>query len=154
MPKIDIPSAPSGQGSGYPPPHDEPCRERAWKKLGVAAGLTQFGVNLVTLKPGVWSSQRHWHAVEDEFVYVLSGEVTLVEDAGETILRAGDAAAWKGGVRDGHCLKNLSTADATLLVVGGRSDDDWGEYSDIDLAFPKGRYSGSNAKTTKDGKPL
>lgn len=154
MPKIDIAAVPSCAGSGYPPPYDEPCKERVWKKLGDAAGLTQFGVNLVTLKPGVWSSQRHWHAVEDEFVYVLAGEVVLVEDGGETVLRAGDAAGWKGGVRNGHCMKNLSDADATLLVVGGRSDEDWGEYSDFDMKFHTGRYSGPNVKTNKDGSPL
>jgi uncharacterized cupin superfamily protein len=154
MPKIDIPSAPVGKGSGYPPPHDEPCRERAWLKLGDAAGLTQFGVNLVTLKPGVWSSQRHWHAVEDEFVYVLSGDVVLVEDEGETLLRAGDAAGWKGGVRNGHVLQNRANVNAVLLVVGGRSDEDWGEYADFDMMFHKGRYSGPNVKTRKDGTPL
>jgi len=154
MPKIDVSELPLMSGSGYPPPYDEPCKARHWKILGVAGGLTQFGVNLVTLPPGVWSSQRHWHAVEDEFAYVLAGEVVLVEDEGETVLRAGDAAAWKGGVRNGHVLQNRSNADATLLVVGSRSDEDWGEYSDFDMKFHAGRYSGPNVKTKKDGSPL
>lgn len=154
MPVLKMGTLPIMKGSGYPPPYDEPCKERQWKKLGDAVGLTQFGVNLVTLPPGVWSSQRHWHAVEDEFAYVLAGEVVLVEDEGETVLRAGDACAWKGGVRNGHVLQNRSNADATLLVVGSRSDEDWGEYSDFDMKFHPGRYSGPNVKTKKDGTPL
>lgn len=154
MPKIDITSAPDGKGSRYPAPHDVPCRERAWKRLGDVAGLTQFGVNLLTLKPGVWSSQRHWHAHEDEFLYVLSGEVVLVTDAGEEVLRPGDCAGFKAGVRDGHCLKNRSQADAQILVVGSRDDRDWGEYSDVDMRFLPGRYSGGGGYTKRDGKPL
>lgn len=152
--KIDVAALEEKQGSGYPPPYDEPCRERRWRALGAAAGLTRIGVNLVTLKPGVWSSQRHWHAVEDEFVYVLSGELTLVMDAGEETLHAGDCAGFKGGVRNGHVLKNRSNADATFLVVSDRSDEDWGEYSDIDMKFLPGRYSGPNLKTRKDGTPI
>jgi uncharacterized cupin superfamily protein len=152
--KIDVAALRESKGSGYPPPHDEPCKERRWKRLGAAAGLTQFGVNLLTLQPGVWSSQRHWHAVEDEFAYVLSGEVTLTMDEGEEIMRAGDCVGWKGGVKNGHVMKNHSDQDAVILVIGGRSDEDWGEYSDIDLMFHKGRYSGPNIKTRKDGTPI
>ena len=152
--KIDLKNLPEMKGSGYPPPYDEPCKERRWKALGLAAGLTQFGVNLVMLPPGVWSSQRHWHAVEDEFAYVISGELTLVMDEGEEILRAGDCIGWKGGVRNGHVLKNLSDQEAVVLVVGGRSDEDLGEYSDFDMRFNKGRYSGPNIKTRKDGTPM
>lgn len=154
MPKIDITSAPDGKGSRYPAPHDAPCRERAWKRLGDVTGLTQFGVNLLTLKPGVWSSQRHWHSHEDEFLYVLSGEVVLVTDAGEEVLRPGDCAGFKAGVRDGHCLKNRSQADAQILVVGSRDDRDWGEYSDVDMRFLPGRYSGGGGYTKRDGTPL
>lgn len=154
MPKINITSAPDGKGSRYPAPHDAPCRERAWKRLGDVAGLTQFGVNLLTLKPGVWSSQRHWHSHEDEFLYVLSGEVVLVTDAGEEVLRPGDCAGFKAGVRDGHCLKNRSQADAQILVVGSRDDRDWGEYSDVDMRFLPGRYSGGGGYTKRDGTPL
>ena len=91
-------------GTLYPPPFDQPCRPRARKKLGDAAGLTQFGVNFLRLPPGAWSSQRHWHTAEDEFVYVLSGEVTLVSDGGDELLRAGDAAGFKAGDTNGHCL--------------------------------------------------
>ena len=142
MAKIDKHAAPAGAGSRYPSPFDEPCKRRAWHRLGDAAGLTQFGVNLVRLAPGVWSSQRHWHSHEDEFVYVLSGEVVLVTDRREEILRAGDCAGFKAGVRDGHCLQKRAQQDAELLVVGSRNDEDHGEYPDIDLIFTAGRYSG------------
>lgn len=151
MPQIDIETAPTGEGSRYPAPYDEPCKKRRWSKLGEAAGLTQFGVNLVTLAPGVWSSQRHWHAKEDEFVFVVSGELVLVTDAGEAVLRAGDCAGFKAGVPDGHCLQNRSNSPAQFLVVGGRDDADWGEYPDIDLRFLPGRYSGKGGYSRKDG---
>ena len=129
-------------------------KARRWKALGQAAGLTQFGVNLLTLPPGVWSSQRHWHTHEDEFAYVLSGEVTLVMGEGEEILRAGDCIGWKAGVENGHVLKNLSDKDAVILVVGGRSDEDHGEYSDIDMKFLPGRYSGGGGYRRKDGSTI
>ena len=93
--RIDIGRLEAVVGTLYPPPFDEPCRARERRRLGAEAGLTQFGVNLLRLPPGAWSSQRHWHVHEDEFVYVLSGEVTLVTDAGEELLRAGDAAGFK-----------------------------------------------------------
>ncbi len=122
--------------------------------LGAAAGLTQFGVNLVTLEPGVWSSQRHWHEREDEFVYVLDGELVLVTDAGEEVMGAGDCAGFKAGVRDGHVLQNRGDKPARFLVVGSRDDADWGEYSDIDMQFLPGRYSGGGGYATKAGKKL
>jgi uncharacterized cupin superfamily protein len=153
MPKIDVTTAPEGSGSRYPAPFDEPCKNRRWRRLGDAVGLTQFGVNLVTLPPHTWSSQRHWHAHEDEFVHVLEGEVVLVTDAGEETLRAGDSAGFKAGVRDGHHLQNRSSVDAVLLVVGSRSEDDHGEYSDIDMVFAAGRYSGKGGYRRKDGTP-
>ncbi len=151
MPRIDATRAAVVTGSRYPKPHDAPCQGRSAIRLGDAAGLTQFGVHLLTLDPGVWSSQRHWHTHEDEFVYVLSGEVLLVTDAGAETLRAGDAAGFKAGDRDGHCLQNLSGAPARLLVVGTRNDADEGEYSDIDMKFLPGRYSGKGGFRRKDG---
>jgi len=154
MPKIDLSTAPQGQGTRYPQPHDEPCKRRKWLRLGDAAGLTQFGVNLVTLDPGVWSSQRHWHSHEDEFVQVLEGEAVLVDDNGEQVMRAGDCAAFKAGERNGHCLQNRSGKPVKLLVVGSRSDEDWGEYADIDMKFLPGRYSGGGGYTKKNGEPL
>jgi uncharacterized cupin superfamily protein len=153
MPKVDITAAPEGAGSRYPAPFDAPCKERTWRRLGEAAGLTQFGVNLVRLPPGAWSSQRHWHSQEDEFVYVLEGELVLVTDQGEVPIRSGESAGFKAGVRDGHCFQNRSPTDAVLLVVGSRSDADHGEYPDIDLKFSEGRYSGKGKYLHKDGTP-
>jgi uncharacterized cupin superfamily protein len=156
MPKIDIASAPTFKGSGYPKPFDEPCQEREGVRLGVAAGLTRFGVNIITLAPGAWASQRHWHSHEDEFAYVIAGEIVLIEDEGETILKPGDCAAWTAGVKNGHHLVNRSGHDAQFLVVGSRSDEDWGEYPDIDLRFNPDRYSGQRTGpgfSHKDGRP-
>ena len=114
MPKIDIAAVPERKGSGYPPPFDAPCAERVRQRLGNAGGLTDFGVNLMRLPPGNWSSQRHWHSHEDEFVYVLEGELTLIEDGGETVLRAGDCAAFAKGSGNGHHMINKSDADGGL----------------------------------------
>jgi uncharacterized cupin superfamily protein len=153
MPKIDVAQVPVRVGSKYPAPFDEPCRARKTQALGNAAGLTQFGVNLQRLEPGAWSSQRHWHSHEDEFVYVLQGEVWLVTDAGEQRLAAGDCAGFKAAVRDGHHLQNRSSQDAVLLVVGSRNDEDGGEYPDIDMVFEPRRYSAGNRYAHKDGTP-
>lgn len=154
MPKIDPETAPEGSGSRYPAPYDQPCKGRRWRKLGDAAGLTQFGVNLLTLPPGVWSSQRHWHAEEDEFVQVVSGEVVLIEDEGETVLRSGDFARFKAGVRNGHHFVNRSQDNCILLVIGGRTSTDHGEYSDIDMKFGPNRYKDGGSYLRKDGSPI
>ena len=136
MAKIDIDKAPTRVGCGYPAPFDEPCRERRRWALGDVAGLSQFGVNLMRLAPGVWSSQRHWHTHEDEFVWIVSGEVVLVTDVGEEVLRAGDCAAFKAGVADGHCLQNRSGAEAVLLEIGTRAPDtDLCDYSGLDMVM-------------------
>jgi uncharacterized cupin superfamily protein len=156
MPKIDVAGIPVVKGSDYPAPFDQPCRARERKPLGLAAGLAQFGVNLLRLAPGAWSSQRHWHEREDEFVYVLEGELVLVTDAGEQVMREGDCAGFKAGVRDGHHLQNRSGRDAAFLVVGTRDDADWGEYPDIDMVFTPGLYSGEGGGggfAHKDGRP-
>src|ERR1041385_5278748 len=149
MPKIDIAGVPERQGVGYPPPFNAPCAERIRQRLGDAGGLKDFGVNLMRLPPGNWSSQRHWHSHEDEFVYVLSGELILVEDGGETLLRAGDCAAFPKGSGDGHHLINRSPAIAVYLEVGSRHPDDLTTCSDIDMksAAADGRF------THKDGSP-
>jgi len=136
MKKIDVTSAPRREGSGYPEPFRAPSAKKFRLKLGDAAGLTQFGVNLLRLKPGVWSSQRHWHLKEDEFVYVLEGEVVLVTDAGEEILKAGDCAGFKANDPDGHHLQNRSDRDVLLLEVGARLKGDGATYPDIDLIYP------------------
>jgi uncharacterized cupin superfamily protein len=137
--KIDIAAAPRSDGTLYPPPFDEPCRKRRRVKLGDAAGLTQFGVNLCTLPPGAWSSQRHWHTSEDELIYVVSGEVVLVTDDGEEILRAGDAAGFKAGDRNGHHFQNRSARDVVLMEIGTRVMGDVAHYSDIDMMTLAGK---------------
>ena len=139
MKKIDLDTAPTRMGTAYPAPFDAPCKDRKRWKLGDAAGLTQFGVNLLRLPPGSWSAQRHWHMAEDEFVYVLEGEMVLVTDAGEEVLRAGDCAGFKCGDPDGHHLQNRSDKEAVILEVGSRkSGEDAVDYPDIDLKLEKG----------------
>jgi len=133
MPKIDIAAVPEHKGSHYPPPFDVPCAERVRQRLGDAGGLVDFGVNLLHLPPGSWSSQRHWHSHEDELVYVLQGEVTLVEDGSETVLQAGDCATFPKDSGNGHHIINRSDATAVLLEVGSRSWDDLTTYVDIDM---------------------
>jgi uncharacterized cupin superfamily protein len=149
--KINIAALIPVIGSMYPPPFHEPCLSRERKRLGDAAGLSQFGVNLLTLPPGAWSSQRHWHTREDEFVYVLSGEVTLVTDAGEELLHPGDCAGFKGGDPNCHSLRNLSQADATVLEIGSRIDNDGAFYPDIDLVAPEDEKPATF--THRDGTP-
>lgn len=149
--RIDIAALESLVGTLYPAPFDEPCRARARKRLGDAAGLTQFGINLLTLPPGAWSSQRHWHDRSDEFVYVVSGEVVLVTDGGEEILRAGDAAGFKANDENGHHLQNRSARDAQVLEIGTRLATDSAYYSDVDMMAPAG---GKPARyTRRDGTP-
>jgi len=150
MKKIDIAAAPTKFGTGYPPPFDAICAGRRRWKLGDAAGLTQFGVNLLRLPPGQWSSQRHWHTAEDEFVMVLEGEVVLVTDDGEELLTAGDCAGFRAGEPNGHHLQNRSGAEAVLLEVGSRRrGEDGVDYPDIDLAIP----AGAGRYVHKDGTP-
>lgn len=153
MPKIDLSTAPVLRGSRYPSPFDEPCSGRSALRFSEASGLTHIGVNLVTIEPGAWASQRHWHTHEDEFVMIVSGELVLVEDGGETLLRAGDCAAHPAGVTDGHHLQNRSQNPATFLVVSNRDNADAGEYSDIDMRFTAGRYTGGGGYEHKDGTP-
>ena len=139
MPKIDIDAAPTGHGTSYPEAFAGPCKARRRFKLGDAAGLDQFGVNLLRLPAGAWSSQRHWHSAEDEFVWVVEGEVVLVEEDGETILTAGDCAGFKAGVANGHKIENRSAFDAVLLEVGSRRPtEDACDYPDIDMILPRG----------------
>src|SRR5689334_25439797 len=118
MPKIDIDKIPVDTKTGYPPPFNKAVEGRSRKRLARTAGLTQFGVNICTLKPGASSSQRHWHENEDELVYVLEGEVVLREDSGEITLKPGDAAAWTAGVANGHCLVNRGTRHAIFIEIG------------------------------------
>src|SRR5712691_2417664 len=145
--RIDAGALQSIVGTLYPPPFDEPCRSRQRTRLGDQAGLTQFGVNLLRLPPGAWSSQRHWHTGGDEFIYVLSGEVTLVTDVGDEVLRPGDAAGFKAADTNGHCLQNRSGQDAVVLEIGSRITGETAHYSDIDMMAHGGAY------TRRDGTP-
>jgi len=152
MPKIDVAALPFVARGGYPPPHDRLVEGRERKRLGDEAGLTQFGVNLTRLPPGVHSSLRHWHEQQDEFVFVLEGELTLIEDAGETLLRPGDAAGFRAGVADGHHLVNRTERDAVFLEVGTRTATERAHFPGADLVADVDatgvRYS------RKDGTPL
>ncbi|MBZ8133878.1 cupin domain-containing protein [Afifella sp. IM 167] len=133
MPKLDLAAIPEDNSCSYPAPFNEIARGRFRKKLGDAGGLTQFGVSLCRLESGSASSQRHWHEREEEMVYILDGEVVLVEDEGETILRPGDAAVFKPGVANGHHLVNRSGRDALFLEIGTRPQTEVVHYCDIDL---------------------
>lgn len=137
MPKIDISKIQIETAVGYPDPFWQPIVGRERKRLGNAVGLSQFGVNLTTLKPGAWSSQRHWHRNEDEFIYVVSGEITLREDHGEIVLKPGDSAGWKANGRVGHCLINRTDKDAVYLEVGTRCPTETAVYPDIDMRAEK-----------------
>jgi uncharacterized cupin superfamily protein len=135
MPKIDVASLPVIERTSYPAPFAAAVKGRLQQALGDAAGLTQFGVNLVRLKPGAASSQRHWHENQDEFLMVLEGELVLAENEGGTVLRAGDAAAFKAGAPNGHHLINRTDREGVFLVVGSRTPTDRAHYPDIDLIF-------------------
>jgi uncharacterized cupin superfamily protein len=135
MPKIDITKLKEVSGSFYPPALGEACRGRHWKRLGDAAGLTQFGANLVRVEPGAWSSLRHWHEEEDEFLIMVSGELVLIEDEGESVMRAGDCAGFPMKSGNGHHLVNRSTEDGVFLVVGTRGAKERCHYPDVDLLF-------------------
>ena len=137
MPKIDISKAVVRTKGVYPQPYTSITDGREKAALGNVAGLTQFGVNLTRLKPGAASALRHWHEQEDEFVYVLEGEITLIEDTGETVLRPGDCAGFKAGVRNGHHLVNKSQRDALYLEIGTRAAAERGHYPDVDLIFER-----------------
>src|SRR6202162_1053546 len=151
MPKIDIAKIPIDTRTGYPPPLDRVVIGRERKRLGNAVGLDQFGVNLTMLKPGASSALRHWHEKEDELVYILEGEVVLVEDGGETVLKPGDAAGFKASVKNGHHLVNKSSRDAVYLEIGTRAQHERAEYPDVDLLVIRDEKGARY--THKDGSP-
>ncbi|MCW2307080.1 cupin domain-containing protein [Rhodobium gokarnense] len=149
MPKVDIEAMEWQGGSSYPSPYRERVAGRVRKRLGDAGGLSQFGANLTRLDPGAMSALRHWHQVEDEFVFVVEGEVVLIEDDGETPMTAGDAATFKAGVANGHHFVNRSDRPALYLEVGTRSPTERANYPDDDLAGIK--EDGRFVFTRKDG---
>jgi uncharacterized cupin superfamily protein len=149
MKKIDLASVPAETGCSYPYPFDLPCRQHSSQRLARHGGLTQFGVNLTVIEPGGWSSQRHWHSHDDEFIWIVEGELTLVTDSGEQVLRAGDCAAFQCGVEDGHHLINKSSRPALVLEIGNSDPQDRCVYSDIDMvAVP-----GTERYRHRDGTP-
>ena len=147
MPKVDLEGIEQVNRTGYPPPFDKDVAGRWYRRLAPATGLTDFGASHVVLKPGAWSSQRHWHDGEDEFLVMLSGEAVLVEDDGRSVLRPGDIAAWPKGTGVGHHLINESDSDCSFVVVGGGTNTGGG-YSDIDMEF-----TADNRYVHKDGLP-
>ncbi|WNO52328.1 cupin domain-containing protein [Stakelama saccharophila] len=137
MPKLDLDTIPQTNATGYPPEYAGAVAGRWYRRLAPAAGLEDFGVSHVTLKPGAWSSQRHWHAGEDEFVVMLSGEAVLVDDTGETRLRAGDCAAFPKGDGNGHVLQNRSGSECVFVAVG-RPSNTACHYPDVDMQLVPG----------------
>ncbi len=148
MPKLDLASIPQTNRTGYPAPFDVPVQGRNYRRLAPPSGLTHMGASHVVLEPGAWSSQRHWHGEEDELLIMLEGEAILVEDDGETAVRAGDVCAWPAGVRNGHHLQNRSTERCVYVAISaGDAETDHGEYPDIDMTF------GPEGYARKDGTP-
>ena len=142
MPKLDLAAIPQTNATGYPPPHDAPVAGRMYRRLAPLAGMAKLRASHVVLKPGAWSSQRHWHRDIDELLVMIAGEAVLVEDSGETVLRAGDVAAWPAGEANGHHLQNRSEADCVFVVsAAGAYETDGGEYPDIDMVFDPDGYA-------------
>lgn len=148
MPKLDLDSIPQTNATGYPSPFDKEMEGRWYRRLAPPSGLTKLGASHVVLKPGAWSSQRHWHVVQDELVIMLEGEAVLVEDDGETLVKPGDVLAWPAGEANGHHLQNRSGEDCVFVAIsGGPREEDRGTYPDIDMEFrPDGYFR-------KDGTP-
>lgn len=135
MPKIDLSAIPLNNATGYPSVYADVVAARSYRRLAPAAGLSDFGASHVTLKPGAWSAQRHWHEGEDELVVVLAGEAVLVDHSGETTMRSGDIAAFPKGDGNGHCLRNDSETDCVFLAIG-RPPASACHYPDIDMHLP------------------
>jgi uncharacterized cupin superfamily protein len=145
MPKVDLAAIPRTNRTGYPAPHDQAVAGRWYRRLAPVAGLSLIGASHVVLKPGAWSSQRHWHRLADELVIMLEGEAVLVEDGGETLMRPGDVAAFPRGVETGHHLQNRSDRDCVFIAISAGDEGDSGSYPDIDMRFGPGGF------TRKDG---
>jgi uncharacterized cupin superfamily protein len=135
MPKVDIANVPVKSGTFYPAQFQAECRGRHKQALGDVAGLTQFGVNITRISPGAASALRHWHEQEDEFIYMLEGELVLVENDGEVVLKPGDAAGFKAGSGNAHRLINRGSRDAVYFEVGTRAKSERVYYPDVDLVM-------------------
>ena len=149
MPKLDLDAIPQTNATGYPPPFDAPVQGRWYRRLAPPSGLTDFAASHVVLKPGAWSSQRHWHDDEDEMLVMIAGTALLVEDDGRTPVHPGDILVWPKGSTNGHHLINESDTDCVFVALGGgKQYDSGGGYSDIDMLFTPDGY------TRKDGTPF
>ncbi len=138
MPKLDLDTIPQTDKTGYPAQYADVVQGRWYRRLGPAGGLSDFGASHVTLEPGAWSSRRHWHEGEDEFVVILSGEAVLVDNSGETAMRAGDCAAFPKGDGNGHVLQNRSEGPCVFVAVGKPSTTVC-HYPDIDMHLTPGK---------------
>jgi uncharacterized cupin superfamily protein len=147
MPRLDLEAIPQTNRTGYPPPFDQPVQGRWYRRLAPASGLTEFGASHVVLKPGAWSSQRHWHNGEDELLVMLAGEAVLIEDAGRTVLRPGDICAWPANAENGHHLINETEQDCAFIAISA-GPDGGGSYPDIDMC-----WTGDGVYRHKDGRP-
>jgi uncharacterized cupin superfamily protein len=146
MPKLDLDTIPQTNATGYPPEYAGVVKERWYRRLAPASGLTDFGASHVVLKPGAWSSQRHWHEGEDEMVVMLSGEATLVDESGEAPMRPGDIAVFRKNDGNGHVLINRSGADCVFVAIGKPTATDC-HYPDIDMHL----FAKNGFQTRKDG---
>lgn len=144
MPKLSLDTIPQTNATGYPPPFDSAVEGRWYRRIGAASGLTAMGVSHVVLKPGAWSSQRHWHATEDEFVVILSGSAVLIDESGESLMQAGDCAAFPMGDGNGHHLCNRGDTDCVFIAVSAGSRSGGGDYPDIDMRFTEIGYERKN----------
>ena len=153
MPIINLEDVPEISGTTYPAPYDTPCIARRKKAIGDVGGLTQFGAHIITLPPGSWSSQRHWHSAEDEFIMVLEGCPTFIDDNDETELVPGNITTHPARDGNGHHMQNRTEKDVKFLIIGTRNPEaDSGHYPDIDLAIPANGTS-DRVFTRKDGSP-
>lgn len=152
MPKIDLPNIPIQTGSGYPEQFREEMQGRSSQRVGDSGGITQFGANITILQPGAKSSLRHWHEEQDEFMMVIAGTCTLVDELGETELTAGECAAFPAGDANGHCVVNNSSSEARFLIIGSRTATETAWYSDIDMKVTV--QDGTYDFTHKDGSPF
>jgi uncharacterized cupin superfamily protein len=142
MPKLDLDAIPQTNATGYPPPYDAAVEGRWYRRLAPAAGLTLMGASHVTLAPGAYSSQRHWHRGQDELMVMLAGAAVLIDDAGETPVGPGDVLAFPAGEENGHCLHNRSDGPCVFVAISaGAREGDSGEYPDIDMVFDAEGYA-------------
>jgi uncharacterized cupin superfamily protein len=151
MPKLDLEAIPQTNRTGYPAPFNEAVQGRWYRRLAPVGGLGAFGASHVVLKPGAWSSQRHYHYGEDELLVMLSGEAVLVEDDGRTLLHPGDICAWPSDIENGHHLINESDSDCIFVAISA-GPDKGGSYPDIDMMWDgQGRYLRKNGETYESG---